>query len=162
MNWAAWVFQPSFHRSGSVTGNGKLRFVCQFTHSNELRLTRFPPRRLSTCPLATNSLLASTEPLWQADQVVSKVPFFLVYFTAIPAGCGSSRLGVESKLRLRLLPQPLQYRIQDASLTYVEACVNTRSLTHWARPGIEPAFSRTLHQVLNLLSQNRNSKGANL
>ena len=34
---------------------------------------------------------------------------------------------------------------------------NTRSLTHWARPGIEPASSGTLHQVLNPLSHNRNA-----
>ena len=34
---------------------------------------------------------------------------------------------------------------------------NTRSLTHWARPGIKPASSKTLCQVLNLLRSNRNS-----
>ena len=34
---------------------------------------------------------------------------------------------------------------------------NTGSLTQWAKPGIEPTSSRTLRQVLNPLSHNRNS-----
>ena len=38
-------------------------------------------------------------------------------------------------------PQPWQHQIQAASATYVTACSKARSLTHWVRPGIEPAVS---------------------
>ena len=36
------------------------------------------------------------------------------------------------------IPQPQQHRIQTTSVTYTTAHGNTGSLTHWARPGIEP------------------------
>ena len=42
----------------------------------------------------------------------------------------------------QLQPQPRQ--IQAASLTYTTAHSNTRSLTHWTRPGIKPESSRIL------------------
>ena len=58
------------------------------------------------------------------------------------------RLGVKSELQL-----------QAASATYTTAHDNARSLTHWARPGIEPETSWTLCQVLNLMSHTRNSLG---
>ena len=48
------------------------------------------------------------------------------------------RPGVESKL------QPEPHQIQAESVTYTIAHGNARSLTHWARPGIEPAFSGIL------------------
>ena len=38
----------------------------------------------------------------------------------------------------RPTPQPQQSRIQAASVTYTTAPGNTKSLTHWVRPGIEP------------------------
>ena len=38
-------------------------------------------------------------------------------------------------------PQPQQCRIQNTSVTYTTAHGNAGSLTHWARPGIEPATS---------------------
>ena len=41
----------------------------------------------------------------------------------------------------KIMPQPQQRRIWASSVTYTTAHGNTRSLTHWARPGIEPAFS---------------------
>ena len=41
---------------------------------------------------------------------------------------------------------------------HAETCGHTGSLTHWARPGIEPASSRTLCWVLNPLSQKGNSE----
>ena len=47
--------------------------------------------------------------------------------------------------------------IQAASATYTTACGNTRSLTHWVRPGIKSASSQTLCWVLNLLSYKGNS-----
>ena len=53
--------------------------------------------------------------------------------------------------------QPQQHQIQVPSETYATACSNAGSLTHWARPGIEPKFSGTLCWVLNPLSHNVNS-----
>ena len=58
-------------------------------------------------------------------------------------------------------PQPWQHRIRAASATYAAACNNAGSLTHWARPGIEPASSRIPCQVLNSLSHNENSTVVN-
>ena len=49
------------------------------------------------------------------------------------------------------MPQTQQCQIWAPSVTYI------RSLTHWAKPGIEPASSWTLCWVLNPLSHNRNS-----
>ena len=56
----------------------------------------------------------------------------------------------------RPTPQPRQHQIWAASVTYTSACSNARSLTHWGRPGFEPASSQTLCQVLNPLSHNGN------
>ena len=39
------------------------------------------------------------------------------------------------------IPQPQQRRIRATSVTYTIAHSKARSLTHWARPGIEPASS---------------------
>ena len=46
------------------------------------------------------------------------------------------------------------------SVTYVTACSNTWSLTHWERPGMESTTSQRLCQVLNLQHHNRNSWNA--
>ena len=50
--------------------------------------------------------------------------------------------GVKSELQLWSLPQPPQQQIWAASVIYAAACGNARSLTHWARPRIEPASSK--------------------
>ena len=42
-------------------------------------------------------------------------------------------------------------------MTYATAWGNTGSLTHWAKPGIEPTTSRTLCWVLNPLNHSGNS-----
>ena len=47
--------------------------------------------------------------------------------------------------------------IWATSVTYAPVWGNTGSLTHQARPGIEPSSSRTLSWVLNPLSHNENS-----
>ena len=44
----------------------------------------------------------------------------------------------------RPMPQPRQLGIQAVSVTYTTAHGNAGSLTHWARPGIEPESSRIL------------------
>ena len=49
------------------------------------------------------------------------------------------RLGSNWSCCCRPMPQPRQ--IWAASLTYTTAHGNTRSLTHWMRPGIEPTIS---------------------
>ena len=51
------------------------------------------------------------------------------------------RLWVELELQCWPMPQPQQGQIWAISATYAAACDNTRSLTHWLRPGIEPASS---------------------
>jgi len=48
-------------------------------------------------------------------------------------------------------------RIRAAAAGLYHRHSNTRSVAHWAGAGIEPAFSWTLCQVLNLPSHNRNS-----
>ena len=55
------------------------------------------------------------------------------------------------------MPQPQQRGIWAASGTYTRAHGKAGSLTHWARPGIEPTTSQTLCWVLNPLSHKRNS-----
>ena len=56
------------------------------------------------------------------------------------------RLGVELELQLPPKPWPWQHGIQisPASVPSVSVYGNDRSLTHLARPGIEPASSRRL------------------
>ena len=52
----------------------------------------------------------------------------------------------------RPTPQPPQCQIRATSANYA-----ARSLTHWARPGIEPTSSQTLFWVLDLLRYDGNS-----
>ena len=58
-----------------------------------------------------------------------------------------SRLGVH--LELTSTPQPQWHRNQAVSSTYTTAHSNTRSLTHRARPGIEPISSWILVVFVN-------------
>ena len=51
------------------------------------------------------------------------------------------RLGVESELLHWPTSQPQQHRIQATPVTYTTAHSNAGSLTHGARPGMEPASS---------------------
>ena len=46
-------------------------------------------------------------------------------------------------------PQPQQCRIRAVSVTYTTTLSNAGSLTHWARPGIEPATSWLLVRLFN-------------
>ena len=54
------------------------------------------------------------------------------------------RLGVESELQLPAYTQPQQCQIRATSATYTTAHSTAGALTHWSRPGIEPASSRIL------------------
>ena len=49
--------------------------------------------------------------------------------------------GLNRSYSCQPIPQPQQHRIQATSATYTTVHGNTRSLTHWARPGIEPSTS---------------------
>ena len=49
--------------------------------------------------------------------------------------------GSNQSCSYQLIPQPQQCGIWAASATYTTAHSNTRSLTHWARPGMEPTSS---------------------
>ena len=46
--------------------------------------------------------------------------------------------GLKQSFSCRLMPWPQQLQIWAALVTYAAACSNARSLTHWARPGVEP------------------------
>ena len=84
------------------------------------------------------------------------LPFFF-FFLWLYLLLEVPRLGVTSELQLQPSPQPQQHGIQAVSVTYSAVCGNAGSLTHRARPGIEPASSQGQHQVLNPLSHNGNS-----
>ena len=68
-----------------------------------------------------------------------------------------SKPGIKSELQLAPTPQTWLHRIQSTCATCATACSNTRSLTHWTKPGIEPSSSQRQYEVLNLLSHYRNS-----
>ena len=70
--------------------------------------------------------------------------FYVTNFFFLSHTCSTwTFLGQKSNRSCSCWPrrQPRQYWIQAASATYPVACGNTRSLTHWARPGIEPTSS---------------------
>ena len=67
------------------------------------------------------------------------------------------RLGVQSELQLSdYVPQPQQCQIWAVSATCTTAHSNSRSLTHWAKPGIEPASSWILVRFVNHWATNHN------
>jgi len=51
------------------------------------------------------------------------------------------------------MPQPQQHQIQATSVTYTTALHNTRSVTHWTGPGIEPASSWILVRFVTVEPQ---------
>ena len=72
--------------------------------------------------------------------------FFLLFRPAPAAYMEVPRLGVRSELQL------LVYTTA-ASATYTTAHGNTRSLTHWARPGMEPTSSWILVGFISAVPQ---------
>ena len=79
------------------------------------------------------------------------------FLSSASRGAYRNRLGVQSELQLRPTPQPQpqQCQIWAASGTYTGSA---ESLTHWARPGIEPTSSWTPCWILNPLNCNGDSK----
>ena len=63
------------------------------------------------------------------------------------------RLEAELDLQLPAYPQPEQHKIQAMSATYTTANSNARSLTHGARPGIEPSTSWFLVRFISTALQ---------
>ena len=69
-----------------------------------------------------------------------KYSFLGLFFRATPAAHrGSQARGLNQSYSCQ--PQPPKHQIQTTSANYTAAHSNTRSLTHWARPGIEPVTS---------------------
>ena len=69
---------------------------------------------------------------------------FLVFLTPNPRHMEVSRLGSNWSCSRRPMPQPQQSQIRAESASYTTDQGNGRSLTHWARPGIEPESSWAL------------------
>ena len=78
--------------------------------------------------------------------------FFLSFSKAAPAAYGGSPArGLISAVSpgRRPMPEPQQWGIQATSVTHTTAHGNTRSLTHWERPGVEPTTSWFLAGFIN-------------
>ena len=75
--------------------------------------------------------------------------FFFFSFEGLTWGNGVSLAIGWTGATAGAYTKPQQGQIRTASATYAAACSNPGSLTHWARPGIEPTSSWTLCQVLN-------------
>ena len=74
--------------------------------------------------------------------------FCLFRATPVPFG-GSQARGQIGATAASLQTQPQQCQIWASSATYTSAHGNARSLTHWARPGIEPVPSRILVRFIS-------------
>jgi len=70
---------------------------------------------------------------------------FFLLFRAAPVAYGE----LNRSCSCWPMPQPQQHQIWTLSATYTTAHSNTKSLTHWARPGIEPASSWMLVRFIN-------------
>ena len=83
--------------------------------------------------------------------------FFLLLFMAAPAAHGSSQ--PRDKVRAAAVAYTTATATPDLSLICDLSHIlgNTRSLTHWARPEIEPTSSQILYQVLDPRSHGGNS-----
>ena len=67
---------------------------------------------------------------------------FFVFFRATPMARGGSQArGPIGECSHWPTPQAQPRQIWATSVTYITVLGNTRSLTHWARPGITPATS---------------------
>ena len=80
-----------------------------------------------------------------------KFAFFFFSSTATAAAYGNSqaRGQIRDQRCSQPMPKPQQRQTQAVSLTYTPEYSKAWSLTHWVRPGIKSASSRTLCQVLN-------------
>ena len=85
-----------------------------------------------------------------------KLDFFFFFFLELHwLHMEVRRLGVESELQLRRMPQPQPHRIRAASVTCTTACGNTGSLTYRARPGVKSTSSWTLVRFITYWATTR-------
>ena len=76
---------------------------------------------------------------WMSDMLGF---FFGLFLGLLPQHNGGSQArGLNRSCSCWPIPQPKQRQIQAASATYTTAHGNAGSLTHWARPRIEPTAS---------------------
>ena len=78
-----------------------------------------------------------------------KFHFFLFFLRAALLPHGVPRLELNWSCSCQSTLQPQQHRIWASSVTYTTAQANTGSLTHWARPGMEPVSSWLLVRFTN-------------
>ena len=79
--------------------------------------------------------------------------FFFFFLGPHPWHIDVPRLGVKSELSHLPTPQPQQHQIQTSSETYTTAHGNVGSLTHQARPGIEPTTSCLWVRFVSIVPQ---------
>ena len=87
---------------------------------------------------------------------LAKVFFFFfssLLFRAMPVayGCFLPSQGLNRSCSCQ--PQPQQHRIWATPVTYTTLHGNSRSLTHWARPGTEPTSSWILVRFVSTVPQ---------
>ena len=101
------------------------------------------------------SLLSPRETLrWRF--ILIEIPFFFFFFFFFFwRGVGVCRLGGKKKLhRPTCLPPRHSNAIRATSATYNHSSHgNTRSLTHWTRPGIKPTTAWLLVGFISTVSQ---------
>ena len=120
-------------------------FACKPECSRSSAFSHQAGRPLSihcTCPIRTRSLEQSLANcgLWTKSGPLS--PLFFLLFRAAPMAYGSSQAkGSNRSCSCRPTPGTQQRGIRAASATYTTVHGNAGSLTHWARPGIEPSTS---------------------
>ena len=94
--------------------------------------------------------------LWDMENKLPKISFFFFFFLLFRATHVAYR-GSQERGWIRPtaagLYQPQPRRIWASSSTYTIAPSNAESLTHWARPGIEPSTSWLLVRFTSAVSQ---------
>ena len=98
--------------------------------------------------------------LWGFFVLVLLLFCFFFFIAAPVAYVKFPGKGLNQSCSCRPMPQPLQHQIWAASAAYTAACSNARSLTHGARPRMEPASPQRQCLRLNFLSHNGNAEPA--
>ena len=81
---------------------------------------------------------------------IQQKKIFFYLFRATPTAYGGSQArGLIGAVAAKTRPEPQQLGTRAASATYTSAHSNAESLTHGARPGIEPATSSFLVGFVN-------------
>ena len=78
---------------------------------------------------------------------------YFLLLRAAPGAYGDSQAGVKSELQLPASARARAMQDQAMSATYTTAHSNAGSLTHWAKPGEEPATSWFLVRFVSAVPQ---------